>query len=386
MASADIVSQPGKLGLQKERGENGETLVDTLAIQENLDKAGASIRKPQKLGFYSLQINHLNQSRSYTPDKSQLKYLALQSFNNLHFDLLAGFRGDIQWGGDDVSLNNFLRWILENRNKFIVGKQVPSVRTLNTDFVSYRGVLTRVMLSPYEMKQDWMLMAVKYCGTIYFHGMKTDAQRLQLENKDEYLNKMSFSGHRFEEHVCKGMDEEEEPRLEDGKSGQFCIIFRSRLKDHSLVYAAEMDCVESKSELTLPLLNQKFIEVKTTASFDRKAQYDSFCRHKAPKWWAQSYLSGVETIVCGFRDPDNSVRQATKMKNSSLPGLSNSWSPQVCINFLDRFLNFVKACVSNEMTCYRIYCAPGKEITCTIADLPAEDFLPSWYINETAPQ
>lgn len=383
MASVKNAIQPECVDLDKDRGG----VVDTLIIEENLDKSAASIRKPQRLGFYSLQLNHNNQSRTYSPDKSQLKYLAMNSFHNLHYDLLAGFRGDIMWSADDVTLDNFLRWILENRNKFVVGKQVPSVRTLNTDFVSYRGVLSRVMLTPYEMKQDWMLMAVKYCGTIYLHGMKTDAQKLELENRDEYMNKMSFSGHRFEEHVTKGMnDEEDEVRLEEGKSGQFCIIFRSRLKDHSLVYAAEMDCVENKSELNAPLLNQKFIEIKTTASFDRKVQYDSFCRYKAPKWWVQSYLSGVDAIFVGFRDRDNVVRKATRLKNNSLPGLCGSWNPQVCINFLDRFFNFLKTCVTNEMTCYRVYCLPGKSITCTIADDLADNFLPSWYINETIPQ
>ncbi|XP_074599108.1 decapping and exoribonuclease protein-like [Brevipalpus obovatus] len=379
-----IKSRDGmKTNNNDDQGE--DKLINKLVIVENIDKSGSSIRKPQKLGFYSLEINALTHNRKYMPDKSQLKYLSIDNLNNLHFDLNAGYRSDIQWGTDEVTLRDFLRWILENRNKFVVGKQVPSVHNLNTDFISYRGVLTRVMLTPYEMKQDWMLIAIKYSNAIYLHSIKTDAKRLEEENVTEHMNKMSFSGHRFEEYVCRGTEESNEPRLEDGKTSQFCLVMRTRIKEHSLVYAAEMDCVETKSELVAPLPNLKFLEVKTTASFDRKHQYDTFCRYKASKWWAQSYLGDVETIVVGFRDQDNFVRRATRMKNSGLPSLSDSWSPQVCINFLYKFLSFVKSCVSDEMICYRFYCSPNQEISCSLSDLPAENFMPSWYLNETQP-
>jgi hypothetical protein len=36
-------------------------------------------------------------------------------------------------------------------------------------------------------------------------------------------------------------------------------------------------------------------------------------RHKLLKWWAQSFLVGIETVVCGLRDGDGVVQRIEEL-------------------------------------------------------------------------
>ena len=43
------------------------------------------------------------------------------------------------------------------------------------------------------------------------------------------------------------------------------------------------------------------------------------CRYKAIKWWAQSFMVGIEKIVCGFRDDDGIVHRLQNYTVQDLP-------------------------------------------------------------------
>lgn len=82
----------------------------------------------------------------------------------------------------DEGISFMLKWILSNRAAFqIVDPNNPTndpgpLRSLSTDFVAFRGLLTTIMCTPYEKREGWQIFAVKYKGTIYLRQMDTEAK------------------------------------------------------------------------------------------------------------------------------------------------------------------------------------------------------------------
>lgn len=45
-------------------------------------------------------------------------------------------------------------------------------------------------------------------------------------------------------------------------------------------------------------------------------------RHKLLKWWCQSFLVGIDTIYCGFRDDDGVVTSVKEFRVRDLPKMA----------------------------------------------------------------
>lgn len=156
-------------------------------------------------------------------------------------------------------------------------------------------------------------------------------------------------------------------------------MVRSRIKNHSIVYGAEMDCVEKDVPLDKLKLSN-FIEIKTTRTLHNQRQYDNMCKYKLQKWWAQSYLIGISKLICGYRDDDMIVRSLEKYNVNDFPQMGRQWwSHIVCLNFLDQFLTFVKKCVKEDETIYKFYWKPGSNVTCTKTNDTNFEILPDWF-------
>lgn len=114
--------------------------------------------------------------------------------------------------------------------------------------------------------------------------------------------------------TSKPVDEKEE----------FCCVFQSRLRERKLLYAAEMDGVYSDKLLTdpLPIENLKFIELKTSRIVDNERQFSNLKKFKFIRWWSQSFLVGIENILCGFRDDKGIVRNLKNYRVADLPRIS----------------------------------------------------------------
>lgn len=64
---------------------------------------------------------------------------------------------------------------------------------------------------------------------------------------------------------------------------------------------------------------------------------------KLLKFWAQSFLLGVPTIIVGFRDQQGIVHRVEELDTASIPAKvkkvgKNSWDGNICINFAAEFL------------------------------------------------
>jgi RAT1-interacting protein len=111
------------------------------------------------------------------------------------------------------------------------------------------------------------------------------------------------------------------------------------------------------------------------------------------KWWAQSFLVGVPKIICGFRDDDGVIHNLQTFRTVDIPRESQGdldlWQGNICMNFLDDLLKWVKETVSKDdsQTVYIIeWKHPFTHVSATCHSVtPDLSVLPDWYIQKTSP-
>lgn len=385
------------LHADKEEELFDERLKHQLPIdRRRLSNGEVSLREPINLGLFTIKklAEDGTSSRIFVDNDSELSVINLpRELNNVHYDLSDGYiklqDGGRLFGMSSHGLKELLQWILAHRAKFALASRSPtaSFDSLHTDFITYRGVLTNIMCTPYENQNEWLIGATKYKGTIYLYAFETEDHRRREENRDDHQNLMCFGGFRFESYITSPFHKVEEPEPSGDKvqgnkyqhHDELCCMVRTRIKDHSLVYGAEMDCVEKNIPVEKLKLND-FIEIKTTKTIHNQKQFETLCRFKMNKWWAQSYLIGCSKLVCGYRDDDMVVRSIEKFNVNDFPRMGQSyWSNIVCLNFLDQFLSFVKKCVTEDEAIYKFYYKPRSNITCTKTNDKKFEVLPEWY-------
>ena len=90
---------------------------------------------------------------------------------------------------------------MTNKPAFTINEQDSQLNTLSTDFVCFRGLLTTLMCTPYERREDWEFVAIKYKETIYLCKTETEQQRLFEQSKSERQKQMESWGFKFEQYV-----------------------------------------------------------------------------------------------------------------------------------------------------------------------------------------
>lgn len=122
-----------------------------------------------------------------------------------------------------------------------------------------------------------------------------------------------------------------------------------------------------------------WVELKTSAEIRNERDMLKYER-KLLKFWAQSFLLGVPTIIVGFRDQDGIVRRLEELDTASIPGKvkklgRGSWDGNICINFAAQFLE----CKWFTLN-FLILCGCGRADTCTGR---AKTYYPvGWYLED----
>ena len=241
------------------------------------------------------------------------------------------------------------------------------------------------------------MTAVKYRNTIYMHREESDDQMWRRRHATEKDLRMSSWGYKFEQFMCAdedGLDTDvnrrpanPEPVVE---SEEFCCVYRTRLGPHSIVFGAEMDAIQPRSDgevigdkETIDLNEDTFVELKTSRNIEHEGQERSFCRFKLLKWWCQSFLVGIPEVICGFRDDDGLVHTITQfdMKDIVRKG-SEYWKPNVCMAFLSDLLGHISRVMSDkaDLTVVEFF-HPQRQhkVQHRIMTSPADVLLPDWY-------
>jgi RAT1-interacting protein len=107
------------------------------------------------------------------------------------------------------------------------------------------------------------------------------------------------------------------------------------------------------------LLTRWQVELKTTAEPSGNQQHEALkFERKLLRMWAQSFLLGVPTIVIGYRTQDGRLTRIQEWPTQRIPNIVKqstwAWDGNVCINFADAFLQFLKSTISGKDGVWRL--------------------------------
>ncbi|XP_033211027.1 decapping and exoribonuclease protein-like [Belonocnema kinseyi] len=363
-------------------------------VEQHWNETFPCITKPEVVGYFSI-----NGQREYLPDLSQLKY-----FNAPRNSRGEGVELNLNHGIDKVirkpesasgeKINHLLHWIIYNSSQI---EAPPGYgRWLKPEFVCYRGLLSALWRTPFEESDGWIVCAVKFKGTIYLCGFDTEEMKQRKENATARDLMMSSWGFKFEQYVLSDSPEKKPDVSEPvNESEEFCCMFSCEFGDNSMLYGAEMDGIETTEPLKepVPWKNVNFIELKTNRIIETGRQ-DVFFRKKLLRWWCQSFLVGIENILCGFRTNNGKVIDLKRYKVVDLIKMAkNYWEPSPCMNFCDAFLSHIKTVVTEDYNkcIYKFTWRPGGKIEMNILNSEVASglgaqyaFLPQWFTERAA--
>ncbi|XP_011299955.1 decapping and exoribonuclease protein [Fopius arisanus] len=339
-----------------------------------------SFRRPEVIGYWSV-----NGSRDVSYDSSQLQYYSPPKTTEVRFDLNRGINSVLRKPEDlDERIDHLLQWIGKNSEK--IRANPTTKRWLQPNFISYRGLLTKIMKTPYDMREGWIICASKWRGSIYLCHFDTEADKEDKANITPRQMAMCSWGFKFEQYILTEVPGgSPDPLKPVNECEEFDCVFQTRLREHELLYGGEMDgvCSDERLRDPLPLEKLKFVELKTSRILENDRQWMNMQRHKFLKWWCQSFLVGIEDILCGFRDDSGIIRQLENYKVSDIARNSQKyWKAAAAMNFCDNFLRHVASTVRNDCdrTVYKFERIPNGDIYLTEVP-PTSDyaFLPPWF-------
>lgn len=347
----------------------------TLAVDFSRTENFPKFQRPLVLGYFSIDCD-----RGYCTDMSRLKYIKPPSQpTNVKFDLNDKMADAVIKDDElDEKLNNVLRWIYNSVK--------PPIDERIGDIVCYRGLLTTIMCTPYETQEGWIINATKWNGVIYLCATDTKEKKMRKRQATPRDKNFFNWGYKFEQFMmADSPDAEPNLSIPQNQNEEFCVMFKSKLNSHRIMFGAEMDGVDScVPVMSLDDLQKvEFVELKTCRKLQHLKQTENFKKYKLIKWWCQSFLVGISKIWCGFRDDSGIVHSVEKMTVSDFPRKAKGfWEPSVCMNFCDYFLTFVRDVVKEEhlYTVWKFEWRPGKDIVGTKINRPSEfSFLHEWY-------
>ncbi|XP_041673299.1 decapping and exoribonuclease protein [Cheilinus undulatus] len=340
-------------------------------------------KQPVEVGSFSL-----DSKRRFFNDTRQLRYY-VEPDRTPNFDLKDGYKDRFIKRDDSIKekLDHILRWILANRSKLRSKTTTDKSCALDVDFVTWRGHLTKLLTTPYEAREGWLLAVSLFRGTLYISEVETEAARRERENRTERHEEMMYWGYKFEQYTCADdVHSSPDPGGVVNTNEAFCTVVQTRLADHRLVFSGEVDCRDKDPNAPGP--PACYVELKTSAEICTPKQRSNFHRFKLIKWWAQSFLPGVPRVVAGFRDHDGVVVGVETFPIAKISHLikneQNCWKPTVCMNFCCDFLSFVKQTVTedNPSVVYLFCYEPHRDVTYSIHRDSQYSFLPQWYVEE----
>ncbi|KAF2736955.1 RAI1-domain-containing protein [Polyplosphaeria fusca] len=322
--------------------------------------ASASIKRPREIAHFSYDDNH-----EYKEDESGVNYYHPPQMGA---DLREGFDTFRHYEDtENPHLDSLLRTL--------VSKEKREGERVQTDFVMWRGMMTKIMTTPFDMFAEFDLFATLHQGTIYIEEdfNKKAASRASESNSQSRHARpshlpsheiMTYFGYKFEtlsllpdlsSNVPRETIENREKAVTSNYA-QHCSIVRTGFGTHSLVLGGEVDGLwEPKPDLQkFPDAPIQWIELKTSEELGQYPSDRDILKYerKLLKFWAQSFLLGVSKIIVGFRTKHGILRGLDVYETTKIPGMvrrgTGCWDGNTCINFATAFLDHLKRSITQE--------------------------------------
>ncbi len=127
-----------------------------------------------------------------------------------------------------------------------------------------------------------------------------------------------------------------------------CIVVSTKISQHRIFLAAEVDCQDDSGKL---------VELKTSQIPRHSTGQDRFNRQKLGKWFIQSFLAGIPTIICGFMN-DGVLQRVQMLQTLNLPKeAGGAFDYRKMLDFTDKLLTWIQHEV-DEGKFYRVTYQP----------------------------
>jgi RAT1-interacting protein len=289
-----------------------------------------------------------------------------------------------------------------------------------TQVITWRGIMTKIMVTPYSQRDPWCFCVTRFQGTLYMHeppelksndanngndtssGDRRFADRPSLGPGRPSHHEMMYWGYRFEtlstldrlpseyptpsslEEACRHRVDEEVVNT----NVQYCSVVKTKLGNHALILGAEVDCTRHPKLQNDP--NRYYMELKTSKVCETERDRRSFERFKLLKCYIQSFLVAVPTIVFGWRDKGGQLVGVEEMETLKMPRMVRDkgyWDPNVCLNFANSFLDWLQSEVKEDgrLHVYRVQYDPSTLSVSVLKEQVQDDeahvVIPPWYAS-----
>ncbi|CAG8544935.1 11965_t:CDS:2 [Gigaspora rosea] len=252
---------------------------------------------------------------------------------------------------------------------------------IKTDLVSWRGVFTKILCTPYNRNEPWELGATLWNNTIFIEEHETEYTKENSTGSTPRHKLMSYWGYKFENlstisKLPSEITSPDDPELINRKTSivntniQYCSVAKTSLGNNKLIMGAEVDCLSDvKPKRPGNPIVDKYIELKTSKIVESEKDTFNFEKYKLLKIWAQSFLIGIPKVIVGFRNNEGCVKSIKEFKTMDIPkivkGKNGMWNATVCLNFANKFFEWLRTVivVDDPNSSYTIsFTSPFKDI------------------------
>ncbi|KAH7341449.1 RAI1 like PD-XK nuclease-domain-containing protein [Rhizoctonia solani] len=313
----------------------------TLPLETSPKDPSPAFGQPQQLTCFS-----------YTPkrelrfDTSALKYYIPAPINA---DLGYRYEHWIKRPEERGRIDSLLRAI---EQEDVVGERKKGV------FVSWRGVMTKLLTAPFETRDPVRLNLMFLDGCIYAEEHTDDAALAEKENIPSRQRRMMYYGYSFEsfstwdEPLQRREQHAERDRVrcwsgDVDTNVQFCSIVKTKIGAERMILGGEVDCCRDRYTGQ----PNSYVELKTNMII-RSTQDEERFERKLLKFWAQSFLLGIPEVVVGFRTHQGRISTLQTFETLALPrmvrGKPGAWDPKPCLVFAEKLLRFIRSTLVEE--------------------------------------
>ncbi|KAI8076909.1 uncharacterized protein BX664DRAFT_367400 [Halteromyces radiatus] len=154
------------------------------------------------------------------------------------------------------------------------------------NIVTWRGIMTKLLCTPYCRNEPWELRVTRYNDTIFIEEQATEDKKKKEAEASVRQQLMCYWGYKFETLSTVSIPpkqmtndhQELQDRINEGADTniQYCVVVKTSLGKNSLIMGAEVDCTIDEKQAKDPL--RHYIELKTSRLIENYKQQNTFER------------------------------------------------------------------------------------------------------------
>jgi RAT1-interacting protein len=217
--------------------------------------------------------------------------------------------------------------------KAIICHEKATNAKINTNVITFRGLMTKILTLPYNLKDPIDFDIVSFDGQIFIKN--NDESELQRRTQqehgtrnanDEFRKKCEYSGYKFETVVtlpkpwaeCSRQLIDKRSKKVVSNYEQYMSVVKTGIGKVRLVIAGEVDCIWDYIPEDGQDILPHYVELKTSRSLQQPGQVVNF-EKKLFKTWAQCFLLGIRRVIYGFRDDNLQLQSVEIYQTEEIP-------------------------------------------------------------------